>query len=279
MPNAFVSTLIDDCIDRGKTIDEGGAIYDIMGDQMLGLANLGNSLASIKKNIFDEKNFTLKDLKEAIVCNFEGKDGGRIKKLCLDAPKYGNDIDYVDNLTRDIFEYICRDYANYNTIRYGKGPKVCKWVPSTSTISGNVPFGRFIMATPDGRMQEKPLSDGISAYMGSDMNGPTAVIKSVGKLNHVLVTGGQLFNLKFDSILMKTKKKSLKDLIKVYCGDYKGMHIQFNILDNATLLDAKKNPDKYPNLMVRVAGYSALFNSLVPEIQDMIIERTLHLMS
>jgi formate C-acetyltransferase len=135
------------------------------------------------------------------------------------------------------------------------------------------------MATPDGRGKEEPVADGISAFMGTDTNGPTAVAKSVGKLNNVLVTGGQLFNLKLDDILMKTKKSALKDLIKVYCGDLKGMHIQFNIIDNKILLDAKKNPDKYPNLMVRVAGYSALFVSLDPDIQDMIIERTLHLVS
>ncbi len=279
MPNALVSTLIDDCIERGKTIDEGGAIYDIMGDQMLGLANLGNSIASIKRNVFDNKNFTLKELKEAMMNNFKGEDGERIKKFCLDAPKYGNDIDYVDFIARDIFEFICIEYASYNTIRYGKGPRVCKWVPSTSTISGNVPFGKYIMATPDGRSKEEPLSDGISAYMGTDTKGLTAVVKSAGKLNNVLVTGGQLFNLKVDSVLMKTKKKALKDLIKVYCGDFKGMHIQFNILDNKILLDAKKYPEKYPNIMVRVAGYSALFVSLDPEVQDMIIERTLHLMS
>ncbi len=279
MSNALVSTLIDDCIERGKTIDEGGAIYDIMGDQMLGLANLGNSLASIKRNVFDNKNFALKELKEVMLNNFKGEDGERIKKFCLDAPKYGNDIDYVDFIARDIFEFICKEYSSYNTIRYGKGPKGCKWVPSTSTISGNVPFGKYVMATPDGRLKEEPLSDGISAYMGTDTKGLTAVVKSAGKLNNVLVTGGQLFNLKVDSVLMKTKKKALRDLIKVYCGDFKGMHIQFNILDNKILLDAKKYPEKYPNIMVRVAGYSALFVSLDPEVQDMIIERTLHLMS
>ena len=278
VPNILVSILIDDCVDRAQTIDDGGAVYDMMGDQMLGLANLGNSLASIKKNIFDEKNFTFKELKEAILSDFECENGEKIKKLCQSAPKYGNDIDYVDYLTRDIFEFICNEYTTYHTTRYNKGPKICRWVPSTSTITGNVPFGTYIMASPDGRLSGKPLSDGISAYMGSDTQGPTAVIKSVGKLNNLLVTGGQLFNLKIDPMIFKNKKEAIKNLIETYAGDYKGMHIQFNILDDKVLIDAKKNPEKYPNLMVRVAGYSALFTALNPDVQDMIIERTMHLM-
>ncbi len=280
IPNPFVSCFVDNCIKRGKTIKEGGAEYDFCGPLIVGLANVGDSLASIKKLIFEEKKLNGKQMLHAIDTNFSDDTtvptGEQIHSLVVDTPKYGNDDDYVDSLTSKALELFCEELPKYKVTRFGKGPRGCFWQASTSTVSGNVPFGQYIGATPDGRKSGEPTADTTSPSHGMDRSGPLNTMKSVAKIPNLLCSGGNLFNMKFSPLVLKDEigRSKFSSLIRTFLGDLKGMHVQFNIVDSATLRDAKKKPEKYPDLMVRVAGYSALFTSLDPKIQDDIIERT-----
>jgi len=279
-PRAFSSTLVSDCIKRGKTIGQGGAIYDFIGDIEIGYANLADSLAAIKKLVFEDKVITGASLQHALATNFEDNtttpSGEEIRKLCLEAPKYGNDDDYVDSIICELFEFVTSEVSKHKIVRSGRGPIASGFQTSTSTISSNVFYGQFIGALPDGRKAGEATSDGVSPNMGRDVNGPTAALKSVGKLPHLLASGGQLLNQKFSATALNTKesRKKFAQLIRTYAGDYKGMQIQINIVDAKTLIDAQKHPDKYSTLLVRVAGYTAFFTSLTEELQDAIIART-----
>lgn len=277
----FVSSLVSDCVKRGKTMKEGGAIYDYCGPLYVGVANVGNSLAAIKKLVFEEKKITGAELKHALETDFKDKNtspsGSEIRKMLLDAPKYGNDDDYVDSIMTEYFRFICEETAKYKTTRYGRGPIGCIWQPSTSSVSANVPFGAGVGATPDGRYSGEALADTSSPTHGTDVNGPTSSLKSVGKLPTVLVSGGQLFNMKISpSSLEKNGRMHFVALLKTFLGDLKGMHIQFNVVSADVLRDAQSNPDQYKDLMVRVAGYSAQFTPLDKTLQDDIIARTEH---
>ncbi len=280
IPNPLVSCFVEDCCGRGKTIKQGGAVYDFCGPLIVGLANTGDSLAGIKNLIFDEKKLSGSQLLYALDSNFNDSEtdpsGEEIRRMLLAAPKYGNDDDYVDSLTAKALELFCEELPKYRVTRFGKGPIGGIWQASTSTVSGNVPFGQYIGATPDGRRSGEPTADTTSPTHGMDKKGPLRAMKSVAKIPNVLCSGGNLFNMKFSPFVIQdeTGRKKFSSLIRTFLGDLKGMHVQFNIIDSSILREAKENPEKYPDLMVRVAGYSALFTALDPKVQDDIIERT-----
>jgi len=279
-PNPFISCFVDNCIERGKTIKQGGAVYDFCGPLIVGLANAGDSLASIKKLIFEEKKLTGEQLLHALDTDFcdhnTSPTGEEIRRMLLEAPKYGNDDDYADSLTSEVLDLFCRELPKYETTRSGRGPKGCIWHASCSTVSGNIPFGATIGATPDGRKAKTPTADTTSPSQGMDRKGPLSTMKSVAKIPNLLCSGGNLFNMKFSPLVLQDEagRRKFSSLIRAFLGDLKGMHVQFNIVDGNTLRDAQRNPEKYPDLMVRVAGYSALFTTLDPKLQDDIISRT-----
>lgn len=279
VPDILCSTFVDSCIPRGKTIKEGGSKYDFVSGLQVGIANLGNSLAAIKKLVFEEKRITPEELLHAIENNFEGKSGERIQQLLLNfAPKYGNDNDYVDGLLKDAYSEFIDEIEKYHTTRHNRGPIGCRYYAGTSSISANVPNGAVVPATPDGRKAFTPVAEGSSPSSGTDLLGPTAVFKSVAKLPTARIMGGVLLNQKLSPVtIAKTEdKKKLISIIHTFFADLKGWHVQYNIVSKETLLAAKKNPEKYRDLIVRVAGYSAFFTTLSPDTQDDIIARTEH---
>jgi formate C-acetyltransferase len=279
-PNPFVSCFVDDCIKRGKTVKQGGAIYDYCGPLLVGIANVGDSLAAIKKLVFEEKKLTGIQILHALDTDFKDEttspSGEEIRQMLLTAPKYGNDDDYADSLTAEALDLFCQELPKYTTTRHGRGPKGCLWHASCSTVSANIPFGLFVGATPDGRKAKEPTADTTSPTQGMDKQGPLSTMKSVGKIPNVLCSGGNLFNMKFSPLLLKEEAGRYKfsSLLRTFLGDLKGMHVQFNIVDGDTLREAKREPEKHPDLMVRVAGYSALYTALDPKLQDDIINRT-----
>jgi pyruvate formate-lyase/glycerol dehydratase family glycyl radical enzyme len=279
VPDAFCSGLIQDCIMRGKTAKEGGSVYDMVTGPETGIVNAANSLAAIKKLVFEEKRITQEELKLALQYNFNEKYGGEnLRQMLLNrAPKFGNDDDYVDEIANLIYTYFIKEQEKYTTTRFGRGPIGCLSYPCTATISANVPSGVCVGASAEGRFDGEPLSEGCSPYHGTDTLGPTAVILSVAKMPNHLITGGNLLNLKFSPSVMQNEAgiQRIMDLIKTFfiMG---GWHLQFNIVSTETLREAQANPEAYKDLVVRVAGYSALFNDLERETQDDIIERTEH---
>jgi len=279
VPDVLCSTLVDDCIERGKTLKEGGAKYDFISGLQVGIANLGNSLAAIKKLVFEDKKISQTELIEALADNFAGREGEKLRQTLLnDAPKYGNDDDYVDLLLREAYTYFIDEIWKHHNTRFGRGPIGCGYYAGTSSISANVPSGAVVTATPDGRRAYTPLAEGCSPSLGTDISGPTAVFKSVSKLPTEKILGGVLLNQKLSpaSIENETDKKKLISMLRTFFDDLKGWHVQYNIVSRETLLDAKKYPEKYRDLVVRVAGYSAFFTTLSPDTQDDIIARTEH---
>ncbi len=278
-PTPFLSSLVKDCIKRGKDIKQGGAIYDCTAISTGGIANVANSFAAIKNIIFDEKKIDGNQLKYALETNFEDNStkpsGEEIRKILLNAPKYGNDDPYVDLIAKETFRIFMKEVSKYKTTRYGRGPIGCIFLPDLGSVSANVPFGFIIGATPDGRLKGEPVADVESADMGTDVNGPTALIKSVANIDHILLSDGAIFNLKFHPSNFEDDEKINKfmALIKTYF-EMKGMQMQFNVISAKTLKDAQKNPEKYQDLVIRVAGYTAPFVSLNKMIQDSIIART-----
>ena len=278
-PDILCSIFVDDCLSRGKTIHEGGSKYDFVSGLQVGIANLGNSLAAIKKLVFEEKKITKDELVFYLNNDFEGMEGEKIRQILLNsAPKYGNDDDYVDQLLNKAYMYYIDELKKYHTIRHGRGPIGCKYYAGTSSISANVPSGAIVPATPDGRKAGKPLAEGCSPSSGTDLNGPTAIFKSVAKLPTENILGGVLLNQKLNPQVIKSEedKNKLIALLKTFFVTLKGWHVQYNVIDRKTLLDAKKEPEKYRDLIVRVAGYSAFFTTLSPDTQDDIINRTEH---
>lgn len=276
-PDILCSTLTDDCIGRGKTIKEGGAIYDFISGLQVGIANLADSLAAIKKLVFEEKKLTTKELWDALQNNFAGQKGQAIRELLLnEAPKYGNDDDYVDQLLVDAYQPYIDEIAKYKNTRYGRGPIGGLRYAGTSSISANVGQGHNTLATPDGRLARTPLAEGCSPEHSMDVNGPTAVFKSVSKLKTKDITGGVLLNQKMSPQVLRTDENCLKlvALLRTFFNRLHGYHVQYNIVDRETLIDAQKHPEKHRDLIVRVAGYSAFFVGLSKETQDDIIART-----
>ncbi|MCG6186181.1 glycyl radical protein [Maribellus maritimus] len=279
VPDILCSAFVDRCIPRGKTIKEGGSKYDFVSGLQVGIANLGNSLAAIKKLVFEEKRISKEQLLHTIETNFEGIEGEKTRQLLLNfAPKYGNDDDYVDILLKDAYLEFIEEIEKYHTTRYNRGPIGCRYYAGTSSISANVPNGAVVPATPDGRKAFTPVAEGSSPSSGTDILGPTAVFKSVAKLPTKKIMGGVLLNQKLSpaTIQKDTDKEKLISVIRTFFTDLKGWHVQYNIVSRETLLAAKKNPEKYRDLIVRVAGYSAFFTTLSPDTQDDIIARTEH---
>lgn len=273
--DAFASSMVNDCLKRGKTLKNGGSEYDFVSSSNIGPSVVGDSLAAIKKLVFDEKILTLKQLQEAIDNNFEGLEGARIRKLCKNAPKFGNDDDYVDEIVANVYESYLKLLPGLKTDRAGQGPIGCTYTMSTSNITSYVPNGFDVGATPDGRLATMPLNEGCSPCLSADKEGPTAVINSVSKLPNKRMAGGQLLNMRFSPGSLEGEDNLEKFTRFMEAGRLKNIfHNQFNIVDSKTLKDAKEHPENYPDLMVRVAGYCALFTTLMPEAQDAIIART-----
>jgi formate C-acetyltransferase len=277
VPDILCSTLTQDCIGRGKTIKEGGAIYDFISGLQVGIANMADSLAAIKKLVYEEGKITPAQLMAALEDDFTSPENQKIQYMLInDAPKYGNDDDYVDNLVVDVYNACIDEMKKYPNTRYGRGPIGGIRYAGTSSISANVGQGFGTMATPDGRKARTPLAEGCSPAHSMDKNGPTAVFKSVSKLPTHEITGGVLLNQKVTPQMLSTEenKQKLEMIIRTFFNRLDGYHVQYNVVSRDTLLDAQKHPEKHKDLIVRVAGYSAFFNVLSKATQDDIIGRT-----
>ncbi len=315
-PLPFLSSMVDDCMKRGKTVQEGGAVYNFTGPQGFGIANVADSLYAVKKLVFEEKKVTLSEYKKALALNFgkgfdsitvqemteeiikelakagqqpsQAQIAGIVKgimnteipdkdrELCEkllamidEIPKYGNDIEEVDSFAREVAYTYTKPLQNYRNPRGGI------FQAGLYPVSANVPLGAQTGATPDGRLAHTPVADGVSPTAGRDIHGPTATANSVSKLDHGIASNGTLLNQKFHPSALSGDEglNNFVALIRSYF-DQKGSHMQFNVVDRNTLLDAQKYPEKYQHLVVRVAGYSALFTTLSRSLQDDIIRRT-----
>lgn len=269
MPAPFMSILIDDCILKGKDYNAGGARYNTSYVQGVGLGTITDSLSSIKYNVFDKKNFAMDKLLDVLKNNF--KDDKELQnKLLFETPKYGNDDDYTDDITKQIFEIY------FNAVDGRPNTKGGHFRINLLPTTSHVYFGSVTGATPDGRFANEPLSEGISPVQGADIHGPTSVIKSASKIDH-LRTGGTLLNQKFTPQLLESDadiEKAVK-LIRTYFK-LDGHHIQFNVVTAEILREAQKHPEKHRDLIVRVAGYSDYFVDLSEVLQNEIIKRTEH---
>ena len=274
VPDILCSALTDDCIARGKTIKEGGAVYDFISGLQVGIANMADCLAAIKKLVYEEKKITRQELWNAILDDFSSPENKKIQEMLIrEAPKYGNDDDYVDQLIVEAYDSYIEEIEKYPNTRYNRGPIGGIRYAGTSSISANVGQGMSTMATPDGRNAFEPLAEGCSPAHNSDKNGPTAVFKSVSKLRTNKITGGVLLNQKMTPQMLSTEenRQKLELLIKTFFNRLHGYHVQYNIVSKETLIDAQKHPEKHKDLIVRVAGYSAFFNVLSKKTQDDII--------
>lgn len=277
VPDILCSALTDDCIARGKTIKEGGAVYDFISGLQVGIANMADCLAAIKKLVYEEKKITKQELWDAILDDFSSPENKKIQEMLIrEAPKYGNDDDYVDRLIVEAYDSYIEEIEKYPNTRYNRGPIGGIRYAGTSSISANVGQGMSTMATPDGRNAFEPLAEGCSPAHNSDKNGPIAVFKSVSKLRTNKITGGVLLNQKMTPQMLSTEenRQKLELLIKTFFNRLHGYHVQYNIVSKETLIDAQKHPEKHKDLIVRVAGYSAFFNVLSKKTQDDIIGRT-----
>jgi formate C-acetyltransferase len=267
MPVPFLSIITNDCIKKGKDYNAGGARYNTNYIQGVGIGTITDSLASVKYNVFDEKKFTMKELMNALENNFEGYE--RILNLVRNkTPKYGNDDPYADSIMKSVFDFYNKSVTGRPNMK--GGTYRINMLPTTC----HVYFGEVMMASPNGRFAYKPVSEGISPEKGADTKGPTSVIKSASKMDH-LRTGGTLLNQKFTPGVVAGENglEQMSNLIRTYFN-MDGHHIQFNVIDRETLIQAQKNPEEYKDLIVRVAGYSDHFRNLSKALQDEIIERT-----
>lgn len=267
MPVPFLSVLTNDCISRGKDYNAGGARYNTSYIQGVGIGTVTDCLATVKYNVYDEKKFTMKELLDALLDNFEGH--ARIYNLVRNrTPKYGNDDDYADDIMRSVFS-LYHDKVTGRRNNRG-GTYRINMLPTTC----HVYFGEVMIASANGRLAHKPVSEGISPEKGADIHGPTAVVKSCSKMDH-LSTGGTLLNQKFTPSVVAGEQglDQMANLIRTYFN-LDGHHIQFNVVDRETLINAQKHPEEYRDLIVRVAGYSDHFRNLDKALQDEIIERT-----
>lgn len=315
-PLPFLSCMIDDCLKEGKSVQEGGAVYNFTGPQGFGIANMADGLFAIRKLVYENKKVSMKELKEALAWNYDkgldAQSAGDMTEMIMKAmqkagrnvdastaegllktfmgmkpgeqktqrfkeihdmidevPKFGNDIPEVDYFAREVAYTYSKPLQKYNNPRGGK------FQAGLYPVSANVPLGGQTGATPDGRYAHTPVADGVSPSAGKDVKGPTAAATSVSRLDHFIVSNGTLFNQKFHPSAL-SGREGLEKFVALIRGyfDQKGMHMQFNVVDRQTLLDAQKHPEKYKHLVVRVAGYSALFTTLSRSLQDDIIRRT-----
>ena len=315
-PLPFQSCMVADCIARGKSLQEGGAIYNFTGPQGFGIANVTDAMFAVKKLVFEEKKYTLSFFKDALEANFgkdmdtamatkltqkvaagivaSGKDISEddIKTIYMTVKKnsasesdkqkygkllddigaiskFGNDEDEIDTFAREIAYTYTKPLENY------KNPRGGSFQAGLYPVSANVPLGAQTGATPDGRLAFTPIADGVSPAAGRDVKGPTAAANSVSRLDHYIASNGTLFNMKFHPSALEGRSglESFVALVRGYF-DQKGSHMQFNVVSRETLRDAQKHPEKYRSLVVRVAGYSALFTTLSKGLQEDIINRT-----
>lgn len=277
VPDILCSCLTDDCIGRGKTIKEGGAVYDFISGLQVGIANMADSLAAIKTLVYDGNKLTQQQLWDAIMDDFTSEENQKIQQMLInEAPKYGNDNDAVDQLVVEAYDSYLDEIKKYPNTRYGRGPIGGIRYGGTSSISANVGQGMGTFATPDGRKAWEPLAEGCSPAHNCDKSGPTAVFKTVSKLPTEKITGGVLLNQKMTPTMIATEenKQKLELLISAFFNRLHGYHVQYNIVSKETLIDAQMHPEKHKDLIVRVAGYSAFFNVLSKKTQDDIIGRT-----
>jgi pyruvate formate-lyase/glycerol dehydratase family glycyl radical enzyme len=268
--------MLPDSIKTGNDLEEGCAPVEVVEVDTVGMINAADSLAAIKKLVFDEKKITKKQLKDALATNWHGHED--IRQMCLAAPKYGNDDDYVDLIAREAYQLFVELAHSIPSVR-GETQTLRKktyTLPCAFSVGLHLAEGVFTGATPDGRCAGEPLADGsVSAMRGRDTNGPTALMKSAAKINQLPINGS-LMNMKFHPSALKTNEdmKKLTNLIKTYLVDLEGKHVQFNVVDAETLRDAREHPENHRDLIVRVAGYSAYFVTLTKEIQEEIIQRS-----
>lgn len=276
VPDILCSALVEDCIGRGKHLKEGGAVYDMISQLQVGVANLGDSLAAIKKCVYEDKTLTREELWNALVSDFAGERGEEIRQMLLKVPKYGNDDDYVDELVVKGYDTYLDEIKKYKNTRYGRGPIGGNYYAGTSSVAANVPQGAGTCATPDGRHAGEPLAEGCSPTHSMDTHGPTSVFKSVSKLRTKQIAGGVLLNQKVTPQVLSEQKDcdKLSMLIRTFFDTLHGFHVQYNVVSRETLLDAQKHPENYKDLIVRVAGYSAFFTVLSTQTQNDIIART-----
>ncbi len=270
-PQPFFSAFIDDCIEKGLDVTQGGATYDFTGPQLIGLATVADSLAVVKKMVFEENQLSLKDLARMLKKDFKGKTLERKAKewrqiFMNKVPKFGQDNDYVDQIAVDVARLYCDEIAQYKNYRGGK------YNPGIYSTAFHLAFGVFTGATPDGRKMGQPLSNGLGCTHGMDINGPTALMNSVKKLPHELMTNGNSFILAFQPNSVVIDK--FLPLIRSFFEDNGGYHLQFNAVGKDVLLDAQQHPENYRNLIVRIAGYSVYFTELSKGAQNEIINRT-----
>ena len=271
-PTPFLSSLLTNCIKEAKDItfcNENNNVFADVPIVFHGIVNVGNSLTALKKLIFEEKLISPYEIEEALRTNFFSKKGKIIRETLINkAPKYGNDDDEVDTITKEVFSTFVKKVRQYKSFRgyYGVTPQ---------SITGNVPQGSVVGATPDGRIARSPNADNVSPYPGTDKMGPTFVIKSVAKLDHELCGDGTILNMKFNPTLISGSNgiNSFIGLIRTFF-DLGGYQIQFNIISAEKLRKAKENPSEYKDLIIKVAGYSTYFVSINSELQDQIIART-----
>lgn len=267
-PKPLMSIMYEGCMEKAKDVSAGGAMYNFgPGVVWSGLATYADSMAAIKKLVFEEKKYTLAQLNEALKADFVGYD--QIRTDCLNAPKYGNDDDYADLIAADLVDFTEHEHRQYKTL-------YSVLSHGTLSISNNTPFGQLTGASANGRHAWLPLSDGISPTQGADFKGPTAIIKSVSKMANDSMNIGMVHNFKIMAGLLDTPEgeESLITLLRTACMFGNG-EMQFNYLDNNTLIEAQKHPELYRDLIVRVAGYSAFFVELCKDVQDEIISRTM----
>ena len=269
LPSPFLSSVINDCIEKGIDVTAGGAVYNLSGIQMIQVANLADSLAAIKLLVYDEERISKEDLLKALQSNFEGYEV--IRAMLLNrVPKYGNDVEWVDEIGAKWARYFNEKLTHYTNYRGGR------YHTGMYTVSAHVPMGETVGASTDGRYAKQPLADGgMSPVYGRDSAGPTAVLKSVSRLDNILTTNGGLLNMKFLPEFFKTENgiDKFSKFLRTFV-DLEIPHIQFNVLRREDLLEAQKNPENYRSLTVRVAGYTAYFTELAGELQNEIIART-----
>ncbi len=278
--NAFRSSLVHDCIGRGRSLVEGGAIYTADGGPTAGSISVGNAFAAIQYAVFDKKIITAEQLSHSLETNFEddttSPSGEEIRQMLVNkAPKFGNDDDYADKWVVEITDYLGSTYhKDFKSSRYGKGPIPGTFALSMSSVTGNVAFGKSVGALPDGRKSSTPVNNGVSPANGTEKKGPTAVINSEGKLPSCWCQKGTIFNMRLSPESLKTfeGRKRVLGLVKSHFKNDQ-FHIQFNVLSDETLIEAQQNPEQYQDLMVRISGYSAFFTPLNEELQQDIINR------
>jgi formate C-acetyltransferase len=272
VPHVFYSLIVDGCIESGRDFTAGGAIYNQTSPLAPGPITTTDALTAVKKVVFDDKTLTMDELLRYVDSNFAGEDGEDVRQMLIKrVPKFGNDDDYADEEA----VFVVRDY--YESMQGYSNPRGGKWVPSVYSTTGNIGFGWRTGPTPDGRVGGELLNDNISPMQGRDLNGPTSVVKSLSKVDASLLPQGYVFNLKLAPNII-SNETNLRKFVNFNrsLGDYGIFHIQYNILDANILMDAQKNPQNYRDLLVRVSGYSAYFVELGKELQDHLINRTMH---